>query len=80
MHDSRLSSIRRMWALVSSIRRSAALLFQISRCTVSAASVKAFRQRLQVICAATAVAAKTDEAEEAAAYGARVAEGRHGWV
>ena len=80
MHDSRLSTILRLRIQVSSIRRSAGLLFQISWCTVSAASVKAFRQRLQVICAATAVAAKTDEAEEAAAYGARVAEGRHGRV
>lgn len=70
MYDSCLSTFRRLRALVGSIQRSAALLFQISWCTVSATSIISFGQWLQVICAATAVATETDDAEEAVAYGA----------
>jgi len=70
MYDSRLSAFRRLRASMSSVQRSAALLFQISWCTVSAASSMSFGQWLQVICAATAVTPEIDDAEKAVAYGA----------
>jgi hypothetical protein len=63
MDNSRLSTIRRLIALISRIHRSISCIW----CTVSTTTLIGSGEWLHVIHAAIAVSTKTDDAEEAAA-------------